>query len=112
MLPRQPIVAKATKLCNCFAKSGATASSFPGGTMSSNAVAGESQNASGAFEGALPERNSRTVAGHCAEVIVQTPQEIDQDFPFFHLQARQQPSFALERCDDDPVMNGPSLPRQ
>jgi len=80
--------------------------------MSSNAVAGKSQNASGAIAGALPKRSSRTVAGHRAQVLVQTPQQIYQDLPFFHLQARQQPSFALERCDDDPVMNGPSLPRQ
>ena len=47
--------------------------------------------------------------GHRAEIFVDAAQQVDQHLPLILLQARQQPAFALEGCDDDLVVRRASL---
>src|SRR4029077_18704709 len=45
-------------------------------------------------------------SGHCAEILVQATQQVDQDFSFVLIQAGQQSPFALECRDNDLVVRG------
>ena len=56
---------------------------------------------------AARSRAGRT--GHRAEIFVDAAQQVDQHLPLILLQARQQPAFALEGCDDDLVVRRASL---
>ena len=50
-------------------------------------------------------RSGAALAGHGAEILVQPPQQVDQDFPLVFLQAGQQPPFAFERGHDHLVVD-------
>jgi hypothetical protein len=50
-------------------------------------------------------RSGAVLTGHGAEIFVNPPQQLDQDFPFVLVEAGQQPAFAIERGDDDLVMH-------
>src|SRR6476620_1783730 len=52
-------------------------------------------------------RSGAALAGHGAEILVQPPQQVDQDFPLVFLQAGQQPPFAFERGHDHLVVDRP-----
>src|SRR5712664_4786285 len=53
-----------------------------------------------------------TVIRDGIEIAVDASQQVDQDFPLVLSQAGEQPAFALKCCDDDLVMDMPSLRRQ
>jgi hypothetical protein len=55
-------------------------------------------------------RSGAVLTGHGAEIFVNPPQQLDQDFPFVLVEAGQQPAFAIERGDDDLVV-GSASPR-
>src|SRR5271157_4062510 len=52
---------------------------------------------------------SRAVAGDGAEIVVQAPQQIDQNFPLVAAQAGEQPTLALECGNDHLIMRRASL---
>jgi hypothetical protein len=71
------------------------------------------QHAKSAAISAKPISNSRLdLAGHGAEIAVDAPEQIDQDFPLVPSQAGEQAALALQRRDDNGVMGLPSLRRQ
>jgi len=49
-------------------------------------------------------RSGAVLTGHRAEIFVNPPQQLDQDFPFVLVEAGQQSAFAIERGDDDLVV--------
>lgn len=61
---------------------------------------------------AVSEAASRSVAGHCAQIFVQAPQQIDQHLLLAFVQARQQSPLPLECRNDHLVMRRASLRRQ
>src|SRR5207247_3681073 len=52
------------------------------------------------------------LAGHGAKIVVDAPQEVDQDLLLSLVETRQQLAFALERDNDDLVMSRASPGRQ
>src|SRR5258708_40008979 len=54
-------------------------------------------------------RSGTGLTGHGAEIFVDAPQQVDQNFLFLFVQAGQQPAFAIEGGDDDLVMRRTSL---
>jgi hypothetical protein len=61
---------------------------------------------------AKPAAESRLLTGHGAEIAVDAPEQIDQDFPLVLSQACEQPALALKCRDDNGVMGLLSFRRQ
>src|SRR4051794_2926686 len=61
------------------------------------------------FAGCPAARSGTGWSGHGAEIFVDAPQQVDQDFPLVLFQAGQQAAFALKRGDDHLVMGYAAL---
>src|SRR5437870_110541 len=93
---------------------GTAASDFGGNMLGRSGAVGKRRRMSENGKGSRLTRDlsAAGAAGYCAEIFVQSAQQVDQHLPLVLVEARQQASLAFEGGDDHLVMGGAALGRQ